>query len=210
MTNCASGSARGNLRDAVANDRQQPFHLVRAAAWQQRHDRPRWIELKLLNEAVARFLRSRQIHEWMADELHRHVGIAVQLLFERKNDQHAVGKPLHHAHAALSPCPQLRAYVIDDRDAELLDRGGKPEIEVGKVDDDEGLRLLGAGDVNQLPEHRQRPGNHPQRLDEPGDAETAVIGNQLCPAGHQTLAAESKNRGVGLTPPNFDCEGAGV
>ena len=39
-TNCTPGQARGDQRDGVAHDRQQPLDLVRPAARQQRHDRP--------------------------------------------------------------------------------------------------------------------------------------------------------------------------
>ena len=53
-------------------------------------------------------------------------------------------------------------------------------------------------------------GQHAERLDEPGDAEAAVVGEQLTAAGHQPLTAEPENGGVGLPAPNFDCEGAGV
>ena len=35
---------------------------------------------------------------------------------------------------ARPPCPELRADVIDDRDAEPPHAGHQPEVEVGKID----------------------------------------------------------------------------
>ena len=72
------------------------------------------------------------------------------------------------------------------------------------------LRLLGARGIDQPVEGRERFGQHAERFDQAGDAEAAVVGEQLAAAGHQPLAAEPENGGVGLPAPNFDCEGAGV
>ena len=92
----------------------------------------------------------------------------------------------------------------------FLDRRRETEIEVGKIDQDERVRLLGARGLHQPVEGRERFGEHAERLDEPGHAEAAVVGEQLSAARHQPLAAKPEDRGVGLPAPNFDCEGAGV
>ena len=210
MTNCACGSLRGDLRDRIADDRQQPLDFVRPAARQQRHDRPLRIEPDLAQKTVLRLLRAREIDERMSDELHRHAGIAIDLFLERKDHEHAIDEPLHHLHAALAPRPELRADVIDDGHAELLDRRGETEIEVGKIDQDERVRLLGARGIDQPVEGGERFGEHANRLDEPRHAEAAIVREQLAAAGHQPLAAEPEDGGVGLPAANFDCEGAGV
>src|SRR5688572_12588882 len=146
----------------------------------------------------------------MTDELHGHAGIAIDLFLERKNHEHTVGNPLHHLHAALAPRPQLRADVINDGHPEFLHGGCEAEIEIGEVDDDERLRLFGARRVDEPVEDGERFWQHPDRLDKTCDAQASVIRDQLAATGHEALAAESENGGVGLAAPYFDCEGAGV
>ena len=92
----------------------------------------------------------------------------------------------------------------------FLTAAARRKLKSGKSISDERLRLLDARRLDQPVEDRERFGKHAERLDEPGHAEAAIVGEQLSAAGHQPLAAEPENGGVGLPAPNFDCEGAGV
>jgi hypothetical protein len=46
--------------------------------------------------------------------------------------------------------------------------------------------------------------------DEAGHAEPAIVREQLSASSHQALSAKAENSGIGLSPPNFNCESAGV
>ena len=72
--------------------------------------------------------------EGVADEFGVARAGAVERGFERKDDQHAVDKPLHPAQAAALPGPELRADKPEDRDAEALAVHGEAEVDVGEVD----------------------------------------------------------------------------
>ena len=123
--------------------------FVGTAAGKQRHDRTRAVEANLAEEALLRLLRSGEVDQRMANELDRHAGIAVEGFFEWKNHQNAIGDALHGPHPVPAPRPELRADVINDRDAEILHRRGQAEIEIREVDDDERLRLLRSRGVEQ-------------------------------------------------------------
>ena len=84
------------------------------------------------------------------------------------------------------------------------------KVEIRKVDHDQRLWLFRLRRVDQPVEDGERPGDDANRFDEAGDAEAAIIGEELSSTRHQALTAEAENGGVGLATPNFHCEGAGI
>ena len=66
--------------------------------------------------------------------------VAVERLFEREDDHHAVDALLDPAEASALPRPELRGDEVDDRDVEGFELAGKAEVDVGEVDEDSGLR----------------------------------------------------------------------
>ena len=199
-----------NLRSRITHHRHQPVHFVRTAPRKQRHDRTRAVEAYLTEETFLWLLRAREIDQRMADELDRHAGIAVERFFEGKNHQHAIGDALHRPHPVPAPGPELRADVVNDRDAQLLDRCRQPEIEIGEIDDDQRVGLFRSRGVNQPVHHGKRARHDAKRFDEAGHADAAVVGEELASPGHQTLTAKAENGGGGIAAPNFDGERAGV
>ena len=92
----------------------------------------------------------------------------------------------------------------------FLTADGQPKVEIGEINDDERVRLLCSGSLDEPVQDRPRFREDTQRFDETRNAETAIVGEQLSTARHQALTAQAENGRVGLTAPNFDCEGAGV
>ena len=78
----------------------------------------------------------RQLRQRVADELGIDAASAVEAFFEGEDDHHAGDALLHPAKAAALPGPELRADEVDDRGAEFFQLAGKPEIDVGEVDED--------------------------------------------------------------------------
>ncbi len=72
----------------------------------------------------------------MADEFRLDAALAVELLFEGEDDQHAVDVFLHELDAVLFPGPELRADEEEDGDAEAVEFLGELEVDVGEVDED--------------------------------------------------------------------------
>ena len=73
----------------------------------------------------------------MTDELHRNAGLAIDRLLERKDRQHAIDEPLHRLQPAGPPGPELRADVVDDRNAERVERLPSRKLKSGKSIGDE-------------------------------------------------------------------------
>ena len=74
--------------------------------------------------------------EGVADELGVDASRAVERLFERKDDEHAVDEALHPPQAAALPGPELRADEPENGHAEALAMHGEAKVDVGKVDED--------------------------------------------------------------------------
>ena len=64
--------------------------------------------------------RAGKICQRMSDESGIHSAIAVKLFFKRKDHQGLVDVFPQQAHPSLTPCPELRTHVIDDRNAALV------------------------------------------------------------------------------------------
>ena len=92
----------------------------------------------------------------------------------------------------------------------FLTAAARRKLKSGKSIRTSAFGFSDARGLDQPVEGRERFREHADRLDESGDAEAAVVGEQLAAAGHQPLAAEPEDGGIGLPAPNFDCEGAGV
>ena len=97
-----------------------------------------------------------------------HTSLSVNVLFERKDDQNPVRDALHRLHAAGTPGPQLRADVVDDRNAKSPYRMGETKVEVWKVDGDEDVGTVGASLRDQAPVCGKRLRQQTRHLNEAG------------------------------------------
>src|SRR5919204_6187238 len=99
---------------------------------------------------LARGGDARETDERMPDELHWHAGVPINLFLERKDDEHAIGEGANRVDAPRPPRPDLRADVVNHRDAKPPDLLREPEIEVRKIDDDERVGPLGFSRGDEL------------------------------------------------------------
>src|SRR5665213_2161601 len=109
--------------------------LVRTAAGQDPDPRSGGVERVFLGELLARDRGLRHLGQWVAHELGLNAMLPVEGLFKREDDQHLADVLLHQPDAVFLPGPQLRAYEIDDGDAEPMELARQAEMEVGKVDE---------------------------------------------------------------------------
>ncbi len=107
---------------------QEQAHLVGPAAGQEGDRRIARGQSERRSHLGGRAETRRQLHERVPHELHRHAGLLVDRHFEREDDQHLVRQSLHDPQPAGPPRPELRADVVDDRDAESPHRGREPEV----------------------------------------------------------------------------------
>ena len=78
----------------------------------------------------------RQVGEGVADKFGLNAALAIELLFEWEDDQHAVDVFLDELDAVLLPGPELWADEEEDGDAEAVQLLGELEVDVGEVDED--------------------------------------------------------------------------
>src|SRR5271157_852466 len=71
----------------------------------------------------------------MPDELRFDAALAIKLLLEREDHQHPADVFTHAFNASLLPRPELRAHVVNDRHAALVQLAGEPQIEIWEVDE---------------------------------------------------------------------------
>src|SRR5579862_9964747 len=86
----------------------------------------------------------------MPHERRVHAPVAIELLFEGKNDQRLVDVITQKPHSPLAPCPELRRDIVDRRYATLLHLAGHAPIERGRVDHDGEIRLATVGLADQM------------------------------------------------------------
>ena len=127
-------------------------------------------------------------------------------VLEGEDHEHTIDLRLHRLHPSGTPRPQLRADVVDDRDAEPAHRGHEPEIEVGKIDRDEDVRSPRPRFVGEAPEHRVRARQDAERLGETGHRHAAEIADEPRPGGAKPVAAESEDLGAGRAREQLACE----
>src|SRR6185503_16656735 len=100
---------------------------------------------------------------------------AIHILFERKDHEHPIRDLPDRRETPGPPRPDLRADVIDDRNAETLDAPREPEIEVREIDDDERIRPLSAGEGDEFLHRRHVPGKLADPLRQSGHSEVAIV-----------------------------------
>ena len=146
----------------------------------------------------------------MTDPVHRHVRALVDRLLELEDDQHAIGDLPHRLHAPGTPGPQLRADVVDDRDAEASDRARQPEVEVGKVDRHEHVGAPFGGVADEPPIHRVGLRQDARDLQQTRHRDAAEVADERRAGLLKAIAAEAGNGGGGFRAQDLGRQRAGV
>src|SRR4029077_17496261 len=105
-----------------------------AAAGKQRDDGPFRIEAMPRCEFFASHHRPNDIHERMADEIHRPSRLAIKFLFERENYDHALHQALDDANAPRSPSPDLRTDEVGQGNPDILEPARHAEMRPRRID----------------------------------------------------------------------------
>src|ERR1035441_2647826 len=75
----------------------------------------------------------------MADKLRLNAALAIEALLEREDQQHPANVFAYLLDAALLPRPELRADVVNDRHAALVQLARQAQVELGEVDEHGGV-----------------------------------------------------------------------
>src|SRR5439155_3823435 len=127
----------------------------------------------------------------MPDKFHIHFRASIDFFFEWKDDEHLIDKLFNLFDTALSPCPYLRADVVEDRSACLLNALRQPQIEIGKIDEDCCGRRLALNVFGQMVEHPIESPEMTNNLERPDNSCLLDIAFQLNAGLAHPLATES-------------------
>src|SRR5206468_5700382 len=119
----------------------------------------------------------------MADILGIDAAVAIELLFKREDDESFVHVLAEKFDAALPPCPELRSYVIHDRNATLLHLAGNTPVEGGRVNDDGQVGFAAIGFVDQSMKEPPDFGKMTEDFGYANDCEVFGIDNCVAPRG---------------------------
>src|SRR5580704_8576587 len=129
-------ATKGEAVRHLDHDLEVRGDLLPSAAGQKGDPLLRWVESVGGSVRFAGDRGLRQLRQRVADELSVYAAGAVEAFFKREDDHHAGNALLHPAQAAAFPGPELRADKVEDRDTEFFQFAGKPEVDVGEVDQD--------------------------------------------------------------------------
>ena len=128
----------------------------------------------------------------MSDEGRIHAAIAVKLFFERENYQSLVDISAQQADASLTPCPELRANVIDDGDATLAHLASYAPVEGRRINDygERGMAPVGLGD--QLVKQAVDFGQMADDFGNADDGEVLGVDNRVASGGAHAVSAHAE------------------
>ncbi len=177
---------------------QDARDFAAAAAGQQCDPWAARFDLVFAGKLGAGNARSRQVRQRMAHELRVDSSLAIELLFEREDHQHLAHIFSDPFDAALLPGPELRADVINHRDIQFVEFARQPQVEVGKVDEDSGVRTAIAGFADYLAKATIDVGNVLDHLDDADLGDLAGVGQELASSLAHAVAAYAEKLYVGL------------
>ena len=136
------------------------------------------------------------IDKWMAHEFDgklRHP-VGVPFFFERKNREHQVEVGRDLFHTPLLPCPELGRNVGDDLRLPFLERTaalclvfanrpGEAEVEPGVIDEDDRVRFVFRGKIDELLKQASKLGVVFQHLPDTDDGVFAEVEFRSQPGG---------------------------
>src|ERR1700751_797312 len=137
----------------------------------------------------------------MSNERGIHAALAIELLFERKNDQRLGDVLAQQSDTSPAPCPKLRRDVVDDGNSSPLKLASDAPIEGWRVNHDREIGLAPLGFINQFVKESPNFGEMAQDFGDADDGEIAGIdeGVAACLAHARAAHAEELERGI--APP---------
>ena len=106
----------------------------------------------------------------MSDEFCPHGCLGIDFRFEREDTEHAANAGGDFRNTTRLPCPDLRADVIDDRYADLVEPLREADVEAWIIDHDDGVRPFGGGADGQILHQIEKEADMTEDLHDSNDA----------------------------------------
>src|SRR5262249_54709232 len=126
------------------------------------------------------------------------------------DDEDATGELADRREPLRPPRPDLRADVVHDRNAQPPDAAREPEIEIGKVDDDERVGPVVASGGDGRAERRERSRQLGHRFRQTGDGEPAIVFEQPAARRLELRPAETKQHDLRIDRAQLARERTGI
>src|SRR5690606_19278629 len=130
--------------------------LTVAATGQQRHNGCALAQAQRLSGTAAVRPQWNAISQSMPDAAYRHVMLAIDLFFERKQRQHQVGGLTDAQHALLPPGPDRGADIMHGRDAHFTQPPLDTEGKIRRIDTNEDIGAPLLEKAHQLTAYAQQ------------------------------------------------------
>ena len=128
----------------------------------------------------------------MTDKGRVHAPFAVELFFERENNEGLVDVIAEEAYSSLSPRPELRGDVVDRWDAAAFHLAGYAPVESGRVDNDGEIRLAPVSFANQVLVESQNFGQVAENLGDTDDRQVFGIDDGVASGYAHTVTANAE------------------
>ena len=129
----------------------------------------------------------------MADELDRALAAAVERRLEREHDGEPVDPARDRAHAAAPPRPDLRADVVEDRNAGPLGGAREPQVELREVDQDAEVGRVLAQAAHEQAIDAEELADVARRFDDADRRDLGRVDHRLHPRGAEPGAADPEH-----------------
>ena len=176
-------------------------NFLHAAAGHDRDPLLREVKVELCGIVFAGDGRRRQFGQRMPHERGIHSAIAIELLFERKNDQGLGDVLAQQSYTSLPPRPELRRDVVDDGNVPLLHLTRDAPVECGRIDHDGEVGLPKVSFVDQLVKESPDFGEMAENLGNSDHGKIAGVDDGIAASFTHALAAHAEELQRGIASP---------
>src|SRR6185437_11803271 len=170
---------------------------VPAAPRKQSHNGALRIKLAACREFLAVHGWPDHVRERVADKIHGNSSIAIDLLLEGKDNDHAIYEPPDNANASGAPRPYLRPDEIANWNAGVFHATRNSQMSAWRVDKYGEGGAAARGFRRQLALHTHDGWNFMQHLGDADDCNFVVVGNQFDAGLSHARAAHAEELGAG-------------
>ena len=136
------------------------------------------------------------LQQRMADEFSPHGRFGIDFRLEGEDAEHPADAGGDLRDAARLPCPDLRADVVDDGNADLVEPLREADVEARIVDHDDGVRPFGGGACGQILHQIEEEADMAEDLHDSDDAQIRGVDHDVDSGGAHLVGTHAADGDV--------------